>query len=207
MDHPGGVDAPSVCIAIPARNEAEEIIGCLEAIAACTGAAPLGLVVFVNNSTDATARKAREWGRSAAPSGLAVTVCEEVLPAREASAGRARALAMARARACLPESGLLLTTDADSRPAPGWVREMVAALATCDLALGPIAPRPGASHARLRIYDRIEREALALQARILQRDGAEAHQHVSGASLGLRASAWDRLGGLPDVPCGEDRAL
>ncbi|PTX36747.1 glycosyl transferase family 2 [Allosediminivita pacifica] len=201
-------EARDVCIAIPARDEATELVGCLNAIAASRCSEPVVVLVFANNCSDTTADQALNWARRSAPEHLDLRVVEETLPAGKAHAGEARARAMTRAREHVGIDGVVLSTDADSRPAPGWVTDMIDALRGSDLVFGPVTRRPGAIDPRLSDYERLEQEALALQARILQPDGnPQAHQQLSGASLGVTAKAWDRLGGLPAQASGEDRAF
>lgn len=210
---PMGHSAP-LCVAIPVRDEQDEIAGCLDAVSrGLEGLGRTGVVVLANNCLDATAARARRWARDRAPGSCHVESIETELPPERAHAGGARALAMRHARRRVGSGGIILTTDGDSRPGATWAADMVQALARCDMAFGPLAPRPGPGEEILRIYDRLEQEALSLQSRYLHRVSAEkgasapAHQQESGASLGVTAAAWDRLGGLPELPCGEDRAF
>src|ERR1700759_5700317 len=111
-------------VAIPARNEADRISRCLAALAMQRdrNGAPItpgrfGVYVLVNNSADDTAGAARRLA-AALPFPLEVA---EVKFSDNASAGGARRRAMQEAalrlRQC-SESGVLLTTDADSVVTP-----------------------------------------------------------------------------------------
>ena len=169
---------------------------------------------MVNNTFDRTAEVAVSWARK---SDVAIEIITVNLPQHRANAGVARRLAMDRARYFLGESGALLTTDADSLPEATWIAENLRELAIRDgLVCGRID------------FDR--REAAALPPGTLESGRSETyyrfiafeldslldpdplnpwphHGHTSGASLAMRASAYDLIGGLPDVSCGEDRAL
>lgn len=207
---------PRFVVAIPARNEAERILPCLEACRDALAAASVAgrLLVLVNNSTDETARLVLHWAEEhAAPLDLA----EIWLPAQSARAGAARRLAFALGRRVLPADGVLMTTDADSRPDPLWAVanlagiERGAALVCGRIDLDPeeLAALPPACAQRQEVETRYRRAALELQS-LLDPDRFNPWPHhglASGASLALSAAAHDRIGGLPAAPVAEDRAL
>ena len=131
---PGEVRYPIICldaiVAIPVRNERERIVDCLNALEHQAGVASgsFGVVLFLNNCTDDTR--------------AVVDVCARDMktPVRllyqdfdGANAGWARRNAMDAAAAWLAEAGshdgCILTTDADSRVGPTWIRDNLAALA------------------------------------------------------------------------------
>jgi len=206
----------SYAVAIPARNEERRIIPCLMAcLRSMKHHGRLGvLVVVVNNTTDRTAEVAVSWAREKA---VAIEILSINLPGNFANAGIARRLVMDRARRFLGKSGALLTTDADSLPEDRWISENLRQLKIRDaLICGRIE------------FDR--REVAALLPGTLESGHSETyyksiafeldslldpdpfnpwphHGQISGASLAMRASAYDRVGGLPTVSCGEDRAL
>lgn len=204
-------------IAIPARDEAARIIGCLEA---CTQAAararPVAgrILVLVNNSVDDTAARAMSW---AARSDVPVDVVSCRLPRDLAHAGAARRQALDLARARVGEEGVLLTTDADTRPDPDWVGANLAALGKgAALVCGRIAFDPAEFNrlpptitARYRLQARWRHHAAELAARLDPdpHDPWPSHGEVGGASLAVTTRAWDRVGGLPAVSHAEDRAF
>ena len=139
------------------------------------------------------------------------------LPDNLANAGVARRLAMDRARQFLGRSGALLTTDADSLPEKPWIAENLRQLAIRDaLVCGRIefdklevAALPPGTLESGRSETHYKSIALELDS-LLDPDPLNPwphHGQTSGASLAMRASTYDRIGGLPIVPCGEDRAL
>ncbi len=86
-------------------------------------------------------------------------------------------------------------TDADSCVPPHWlVRQLALADAGADAVIGTVVPDDRISRARQREW----------QARHVLQEG---HLHLHGANLGVRARAYVDVGGFPDVPSHEDRAL
>ncbi len=204
-------------IAVPVRNEAERIVACLRAIDAQTGLAPgrLGLVLFLNNCSDGT------------PDIVADLLPRLTLPVRViertyagAHAGWARRAAMDAAAAWLDEvgaSGTLLTTDADSRVPPDWVAANLAALdAGADAVAGRVelipeeaALLPPSLPARGRLEDAYDALITEMEARIDPdpSDPWPCHRTTIGASLAVRRSAYGAVGGMPEIPLGEDGAF
>lgn len=209
-------------VAIPARDEVDALPSCLEALfrqRSGHGQAvePSGFVVlvFANNCSDSTARAAREL---AARSPVRVVVAEAALPPERSHAGGARRGAMDAAAALLDDPGAaLLSTDADGRAAPDWLAANLAALAAgADACAGAIGFDP-AEVALLPPALRAREEREAAYAALLDEmawlidpdphDPWPRHGIHSGASLALTLRAYRRVGGLPAVPVGEDRAL
>lgn len=213
----------TTAIAIPARDEAARLPACLAALGAQQGAPGLPLdlrqvavVVAANNCSDDTA----DIARSLAPSlPFPLFVQTITLPPARAHAGGARRAAMDTAASLFATDAdaALLSTDADGRVAPNWLAANLAALAAgADAVAGAIEIDPD--------------EAAALPKGLLAREAKEAnyaalldhlatlvdpdphdpwprHSAHSGASIALTLAAYRRVGGLPEVPVGEDRAL
>lgn len=212
-----GYPKVAYAIAIPARDEERRVEHCLDACRrAMDGWSQNGIItVLVNNSCDHTARRALAWARrNARP--LRLAECR--FSAAEAHAGSARRAALDFARAHVTAEGWLLTTDADSQPAPDWIGANLAPLAdgraamVCgfvDLDAAEFARLPSWIVERDAAEDRYRRTALEL-ASLLDPDMLNPwpfHGIISGASLAMSVAAYDRVGGAPIVPCGEDRAL
>ena len=203
-------------IAIPAQDEQNRIVPCLQGcLEAMRHEGRLGRVILVvNNTGDQTAAIASQW---AIENGLPIEIITADLPPALAHAGAARRLAMDRARTFLSHGGILLTTDADSVPERTWITENLKEIADCSglicgrvefdkdevAQLPPGTLETGTSET---LYKRISWELDSL----IDPDPINPwphHGQVSGASLALRASAYDQVGGMPLAPCGEDRAL
>ena len=196
-------------VAIPARNEAEHIVCCLQAL----GGQAERVVLLVNNSTDGTEDLAK---RKAASIGLDLHVSVQHFSPAQCSAGHARKMAMDVA-ATLAPGAVLLTTDADSRVAPDWVAANLRYIASgVDAVAGRAVIDPvDAAKIPARLHEDDARECayaalLDEIAAVLDPDPADPwprHTEHSGASICVSPRAFRQAGGVPDVPAGEDRGL
>src|SRR5277367_332382 len=215
---------PGFVVAIPVRDEEDRLPACLRALAQQRNR--LGhsilprlvhVVVFANNCADESADLARKLGGGLS---LDVRVVEARLPPSSAHAGAARRAVMDLAEAWLEEGaerdGVILTTDADSQVAPNWIAENLAAFqAGAEAVLGRIDLDaegkflPEALHRRGELEDAYERLLTELSWRLdpLEHNPWPHHATISGASLGISRGAYCRVGRLPRVPLGEDKAL
>lgn len=180
----------SVAVVVPVADEAELLPGCLRALrATCRdldAAVPTRIVVVLDGCTDASADIAdRVPG-------------VETVRADARCVGTARRIGSAHALrdVARPDECWLAATDADSQVPRHWLRSMIGlADGGADLVLGTVAP----------LGDHLPpRAAAAYHSGYVPRDG---HPHVHGANLGIRASAYLRLGGWPALATGEDHAL
>ena len=215
---------PGFVVAIPVRDEEERLPACLRALARQRD--QLGqpipqtlvrIVVFANNCTDQSASLARRLGECLS---LDLRVVEARWPPAAAHAGNARRAAMDLAEAWLVErgerNGVILTTDADSQVGTNWIAENVAAFeAGAEAVLGRIDLDeennylPQALHQRGELEDAYERLLTELSSLLdpLEHNPWPHHATISGASLGITRAAYCRVGRLPRVPLGEDKAL
>ena len=211
-------------VAIPAKDEEERVGACLRALTEQVDrrGRPLppgafGVVLFANNCTDGTALTARDV---AAGSPFEIRVVEALLPRTQAHAGGARGAAMDYAANWLRErgalDGVILTTDADSRVSPTWIADNLAAIETgVDAAFGRIRLdeegdwQPPALVARGALEGRYESLLTEMAAFVDPQPGNPwpHHSTVSGASIALTREMYLRIGGLPRVVLGEDKAL
>lgn len=205
-------------VAIPVRNEAERIGACLEALAAQRdiGASALGVVLFLNNCTDGTAHVV-----AALRPRLRIPVRMVERDFDGANAGWARREAMEAAADWLnegePFDGLILTTDADSRVPEDWVARNLAAVASgVDAVAGRIAldeadaaRLPAALHARGSMEGAYEARLVELEALVdpVPHDPWPRHWTTSGATLAVRLATYRRVGGMPPLAVGEDKAF
>lgn len=118
--------SPRIIVAIPVRNEAEDIAGCLRALSGQRGATVAAVVLCLNNCTDDTAPIVRRV--TPMLPGLCVHMLHVALAPDRACAGIARRIAMDRAADLAGRNGILLTTDADARVAPDWLAANLRAL-------------------------------------------------------------------------------
>jgi len=216
----GSSTPASAVVAIPACNESARIEACLRAcarsarMAARTADTLTRLLVLVNGTRDDTARRALDWGER---SGQTVTVIEVDVSPRLAHAGGARRLALDLAGADVAPDACLLTTDADARPGRDWISANIAHLdAGASLVCGQAVPEPDEIvrlPARVialgKIEHRYRRGSFELE-RLIDPDPWNPlphHGQASGASLAIRKRDLIAVGGVPPVPCAEDRAL
>jgi len=203
-------------VAIPVRDEAERIGGCLAALARQSVSAD-HIVLLLNNCTDQTAEVVKNLPR--ARHRLHMIECS--LNGSRASAGFARALAMKHAASLVDSSrnaeAVILTTDADAEVPENWIEANLRAIeqgsdAVCGMAvIDPLEALLIPRHlheddAREVAYGRLLDEI----ASIILPDPADPwprHTEDSGASIAMTASMLRRVGGLPRQPSGEDRAL
>lgn len=208
-----GHNRAPVVVAIPAKDEAQHIAGCLAALND-QYQLPNSVVLLVNNCTDDTEAIAR----AVAPGmkfHLDVVNC--TLPFAQADAGHARRMAMALAAEHAGPHGVLLTTDADSIVPPNWVLSNLTALRQgADLVCGrAVIDQVEAAliPAHLHADDARERRLTALLDDLAwtldpdPHDPPPRHTEASGASLAVFVEAYQSVGGVPAIPAGEDRAF
>jgi GT2 family glycosyltransferase len=200
-------------VAIPVRDEAERIGSCLTALNRQTRV-PDAVVLMLNNCTDQTETIARAMVPDLR---FRLDLISRNLPPPLANAGHARGFAMATAAEQAGPSGALLTTDADSIAPPDWVALNLDALrqgadVVCGRAI--IDPTEAAMiPAHLHEDDALECRLIALLddfAWMLDpepHDPPARHTEASGASLGVSVEAFHRVGGIPAIAAGEDRAF
>jgi glycosyltransferase involved in cell wall biosynthesis len=182
-------------VCVPARNEADGIVGCLRALsrAASQVRCPVTVIVVADACTDDTVGRA-QW--AAVATGLTVQVLQ--LQARSVGVARAAGLA-----ALIEELGVagswLATTDADSTVPIGWLAgQLRHRRAGADLVVGTVTVADWSAHpGQLRSY--------LLDA--YGRHAAGRHGHVHGANLGFTTAAYQRLGGFAPVTAHEDVLL
>jgi GT2 family glycosyltransferase len=213
---PDRAPAPRAVVAVPARDEEERLPACLAALARQSDVAPgeLAVVVLLNNTTD---RSAEVVARAAAATGLCVHVRALDLPPERAHAGWARKLAMDWAVKIAPPAAVILTTDADTLVEPDWTARTRRAIEEgCDLVAGYVTADPEELSRVDPLVLRLGAQEWAMQHLLAEIDAKAdpvphdpwpRHNHHCGASLAITRAALLKVGGLPPVPVGEDRAL
>ena len=214
-----------VCVVVPARNEESELPRLIRALANQLGwdGLPLDpdgceIIILLNNCVDRSAAVLRDL----CPLGLPkLHVAEITLEASEAHVGRARQIlfdtAYHRFRSIGRLDGLILTTDADTRPEPDWIRQTCAEFTEHVSGVGGrilLEPEERAALPpnvqRLFLLDVAYRRALeemrSLYAPEPEDPFPHHHQHY-GASLAVTAAAYAKAGGIPLTRSSEDAAL
>jgi len=116
------------CVCVPARDEADRLPILLDALARQDVDGPIRVSILINNTVDdsvaAVARAQAAWGER-----LHLAVACHDLPPERAHAGTARRLAMEAGLARIdPDRGVLISTDADTRPPSDWISAMLRAI-------------------------------------------------------------------------------
>jgi glycosyltransferase involved in cell wall biosynthesis len=192
-----------VGVIVPAHNEQELLPSCLASLRRAARALrgiPVHVVVVADACRDLTAEVALRGGASVA-----------AINARSAGAARAVGACevMGRTARLNPAKVWLATTDADTLVPPFWLRQQVRyASQGWDAMVGTVRVTDWSGYpprVRSLFRDRYEHDhGGASQA---AGTGDMRHQHVHGANLGFRASAYLRAGGFPELPTAEDSAL
>ncbi len=204
---------PVTVVAIPVKDEQAHIGPCLAALNQQVYP-PDSVVLLLNNCSDDSAAIAQAL-RPDLAFGLHI-VCE-TLPAEQSNAGHARRMAMALAARQAGVDGVLLTTDADTLVPPDWIhRNLSGLLRGADVVCGRVMLEPAEAalipdhlHEDSRREDHLIGlvDAMAWRIDPDPHDPPPRHTQASGASLAVWVAAFDRAGGIPAIPCGEDRAF
>jgi len=212
-DTPDPFRQVAAVVAIPVRDEVERIPDCLAALGNQDDAV-LGVVLLVNNTRDATMQAIADCRPALRCPVLAI---EHWFPPEQANAGRARSLAMQHADRLAPEALPLLTTDADGRAAPDWLARNLYHLRNgCDAVFGRAEIDPiEATSIPMSLHqadaDECAYAALLDEIACLINPDADdpwpRHTENSGASVAVTRAAYHRVGGIPTVALGEDRAF
>jgi glycosyl transferase family 2 len=200
-------------VAIPAWDEAERIAPCLMALNEQIQQ-PDAVLLMLNNCSDGT----EDITRAMVPKlRFPLDVISRELPPALANAGNARRLVMELAAERAGPHGVLLTMNADSTAPPDWISRNIAALGQgVDIVCGRTVIDPVEAAmipAHLHADDALECRLITLLddlAWVLDpeaHDPPRRHTEASGASLAVRAAAFHRVGGIPAIQAGEDRAF
>jgi glycosyltransferase involved in cell wall biosynthesis len=187
----GATGIEAVGVVVPAHNEETLLPACLAALDRVAGGigVPVSVLVVADTCTDGTATAARACGAQVIAIG-----------ARNVGAARAAGMAeLLRLTAGVnPSAVWLATTDADTVVPPGWLeRQLRYADQGWDVVLGTVTVADWDGHPA--------HVPAAFDA--LYEFGDGPHQHVHGANLGIRASAYLAAGGFRSLRTAEDHAL
>jgi glycosyltransferase involved in cell wall biosynthesis len=183
-----------VGIVIPARDEEDRIGACLAAVARAVtrSGCPAITCVVADRCTDTTAHRARAAGADA--------VLVNDLPRPVADVRNLGFRHLATRLGAVSERTWLLSTDADTVVPPTWVVDHLRhAAAGADAVAGAV----DLDDPHLLPPDALARYTALVARRIAGRT----HGHAYAANLGVRGSAFERVGGFPPVAFGEEHAL
>lgn len=191
-----------VGIIIPAHNEEQELLGCLEAIDQSYGYLKakdptIGVRVYIvaDTCTDRTVDQAHQYCMRKHYAELLTTQAANVGKARDIGVRTFLSQAGATTQASLSNTWIALT-DADTRVPPHWIyTQLQHAAQGVDCIVGTVEPRPETATPQL-LRKWFDRHHLV-----------EGHPHIFGANLAVRGSWYDRVGGFDPQPTGEDVAL
>jgi cellulose synthase/poly-beta-1,6-N-acetylglucosamine synthase-like glycosyltransferase len=194
---PGPSLSRAVGVVIPARNEEESIVACLDSViealdaASCVDSSRIVVVADCCNDRTATLARRRLAGRGS------TIECTVASPGTARRLGAAQVLTHFAGRH--PSEVWIANTDADTRVCVDWLSHhlQLAARGFCGIAgivrvaaiEGHDAAAVGEFHAGYATYE----------------DGT--HPHVHGANLGVRADAYIDAGGWSDLTVAEDHCL
>jgi glucosyl-3-phosphoglycerate synthase len=194
-------------VVIPARDEERRIADCLRALAGQTvGVEAFATIVVLDDCRDLTGDVAR---RTADELGLALTLLE----GPGLGPGRARQIGMdvacSRLLGAGRRDGLIACTDADSRPAPDWLERQLAHVAAGAIAVAGLIELDESEAAELHADVLVgrRRDAAARLERVRRADPQAGHHHFAGASLGVTAATYRRVGGIEPLAVQEDAAF
>ena len=192
------MNTEAIAVLLPAHNEEELLPRALAAVRAAARHPALAelrvlTVVAADACVDDTAKVAGEAGA-------------DVVNLGSQNPGKARAAAAQHAMAMLETSATatwIASTDADSAVPPDWLAFQLdlaaagweAVIGTVTVTRWPQVPLLADRHHELYHASRPS--------------GGEPwrHPHVHGANLGVAAEAYQKAGGFPALPVGEDHAL
>ncbi|GGF72213.1 hypothetical protein GCM10007301_35010 [Azorhizobium oxalatiphilum] len=208
--------APRAIVAIPVRNEEARLMDCLNALCAQRDAPDFATILLLHGCTDRTEQVAIKAGETLP---LPLRILSIELPPERDGAAWARRHVMDAAASLYVTSGMpkgiILTTEADARPAPNWV---AANLATIGMGADAVAGRvemddtqsiPPALWTRYQLAQRYARLIAEIDHRIdtVADNPWPTHREASCASLAVVVDAYVAAGGVPTLPAGSGRGL
>ncbi len=194
-------------VVIPARNEQDQIAGCLHALGAQTvPREEFEVILVLDACADRTAEVAEQAARE-----RSVRLSMVDGPGQGAGAARRAGMDLA-AELLLTEGrddGLVACTDADSRPAPDWLARQIAHIGAGARAVAGLIELDPDESGRLPagVVDRRERDAAERLELVRETDPGAAHHHFAGASIGVTAGVYRAVGGIEPLRALEDAAF
>lgn len=205
----------SAVIGVPVHNEERYIARSLRLLDhQADPSDDYAIVLLLNNCSDGTLTVLRSLEAELKHD---VYYADIMLPKNLAHAGMARKLAMDAAARLTAPHGIVLTTDADAVVTTDWVAMTRKHIATgADAVSGFVQHNPAeksdwpqALKDRTDIECRYEDLLAELYATLdpCPHNPVPCHMITLGASLAATREAYQKCGGVPPIPCGEDRAF
>jgi len=208
-------------VVIPAKDEAENLPFALDALRIqqqLTGE-PMPypqyeVLLLLNNCTDNSAAVAERYQARYPAFPMRVAVVQ--LPPERANVGTARRMLMDVAQSRLQQTGqptgVIASTDADTVVDRHWMAHILSEIdGGCDMVGGRILTRSDGRAVRLNyLRDCTYRMLIARledQLDPLPHDPWPRHFQHFGANMAITCTAYEQIGGLPNVPHLEDEAL
>ncbi|MES1926826.1 glycosyl transferase family 2 [Salinisphaera sp. T31B1] len=196
---------PSVAVCVPVRDERRHLTTLVAALAGQQSlASPFALCLAFDGAQPDSQATVQAMSVDAPFTLHCTTIERHDTP----NAGRVRRAAMGLGVECVGrgQDARLLTTDADSAPAPDWIVRALAALSRVDVVAGRIQRRqPHRLGPRYRLENYLDRlYRLERQVDPIDYEPTGAYPGIGGANLGCRAPVYLALGGFAASSCDED---
>ncbi|MEP6925235.1 MAG: glycosyltransferase family A protein [Pyrinomonadaceae bacterium] len=215
-----------ISVAIPVRNEADQLDSTLRAVTAqvdCAGnrfdPRRFEILILANNCADESAAVVRQWQLK--PSLPPIHLAEIELPPAQANCGRARQIVMdaafTRLKKLKKSRAVIASTDGDTRVASDWIAMTLSEIHRgADAVSGRIMIRPNELanmdvntrryHLRDVYYRHLVAELEGYLAPVPSDPHPRHHQHFN-ASFAVTVETYQRAGGVPSVTHLEDFAF
>jgi len=185
----GAAATPSVSVIVPARNEEAALPGCLRALQAQDYPGVAEIIVVDDESDDGTAHLAQQ-AIDAGEDGL------RLVRVRSPRPFRCRKKSALSDGIAASEGEILLFTDADCQPPPGWVRSTVAAFGD-DVGLVAGYALPPSGSGILRGVLSLDNQAVAAMG--AGSIGMGAPLSCTGRNLAYRRKVYEEVGGFAAI--------
>lgn len=215
-----------VCVIVPVRDEAENLEETLQALANQIDLEGKSLdknryeiILLANNCSDNSAEVARRFGRNNPK--LILHVVEITIERDRAHIGWVRKILMDEAYRRLKSigrnSGIIASTDGDTRVAPTWIAATIAEIKAGADAVGGRIITDSRERRKLDNATRLYFLRTVCYSHLTYQlegyldldifDFNPRHYQHSGASFAVTAQMYAKVGGLPPLPSSEDIAL
>ena len=191
-----------ISVIIPARNEAENIVACLDAV--CNQVYPINhfeVIVIDDHSTDATASLVQNY-----PAGnVRLLSLKEIMQGELLNSYKKKAIETAVAKA---SGELIVCTDADCSMPPNWLHTIAAFYQQTNAAFIAMPVSYNSNNNFLEIFQSLD--FLTLQGITGASVYRRFHSMCNGANLAYTKKAFEQVGGfkgIDNIASGDDMLL